>query len=179
MISDGARADGGNFEALLSRIQSPALLAVAQQWHEARGQHRMPSWADIPPTVLSTHSKLIWGYDRDPKTGDFSVRIAGDRLRKWISPNPVGVRYQDAAPPSSFEEAHRYLTKIVTASLALRTSGRLFLVGDFAVSGERIILPMAADAKTGDSVLGASDYAVPPLLGPVELVHENVEWYAI
>jgi hypothetical protein len=38
---------------------------------------------------------------------------------------------------------------------------------------------VAADGKTGDGVLGASDYAIPALLGSWELFYDNIEWYEI
>jgi len=156
-----------------------ALRAVAQLWHEARGQRRMPSWADLPPHVLSPYFKQLWGYQYDSKTEEFTGRLAGNRLSKWVGPTFSGVRLQDFVPCSSYEASKQHLTKIVTTPLAGRSSGRLFTVSDFAVTGERIALPLATDGKTGEGVLGASDYAPPPMLGPVEYVHENVEWYAI
>jgi hypothetical protein len=78
-----------------------------------------------------------------------------------------------------YGEAKQIMTWIALKSLAARSSGRLFIVKDFVVTGERIGLPMAEDGETGDGIFGASDYWPPPLLGPVELVHENLEWYTI
>lgn len=169
----------GNFETFLSRIQSPALRIVAQHWNEARGPKRMPSWADLSLSSLSPDGKRLWGFAYDPKTGDFTGRLAGDRLGKWIGEDFQGGRLADLHAPGNYPEAHQILTRIVTTPLAARTSGRLFTVGDFVVTGERIGLPLAEDGGTGDGILGASDYFPPPLLGPMQLVHENMEWYEI
>jgi hypothetical protein len=139
----------------------------------------MPSWADIASPSLVPYSKLLWSYHYDPETGEFTGRSAAAKVSKWVGGNFCDRRLQELIPPSTYREAHQYLTKLVTTPLAWRTSGRLFTVGDLAITGERIALPLAADGKTGDGVLGASDYVSPPLLGPFEIVHENLEWYSI
>jgi len=169
----------GTFKSFLSSIKSPALRAIAEHWQEARGTRRMPSWSAFGSRDLSPHFKLLWGYRYDLETGQFTVHLAGNKLRKWVEPSFCGGRLQDQTTRSIYEDVRQYLTKIVTTPLAGRSSGRLFTVGDFAVPGERIALPIATDGKTGDGIFGASDYVSPPLLGPAELVHENVEWYRI
>ena len=189
-MNDPAR---GDFKSLILRIESPALRAVAQHWHEARGNKRMPSWTDLSTSTMSTYFKMLWGLQYDPETGDLTGRLLGDKIGKWVGPDFQGARLQDLFSRSTYQEPHptrlysrsmyeeasQILTRIVTTPLAARSSGRLFTVEDFVVTGERIGLPMAADGKTGDGILGASDYVAPPLLGPVKLVHENLEWYEI
>jgi hypothetical protein len=138
----------------------------------------MPSWTDIASPALLSYSKVLWSYSFDPETGEFTCRSAG-RFGTWVGGDFCDRRLQDLHPPSTYREAQQYLTKVVTTPLAGRLSGRLFTVGDIAVTGERIVLPLAADGKTGDGVLGASDYVSPPLLGPFEMVYENIEWYSI
>jgi hypothetical protein len=168
-----------NFENFLSRIESQALRAVAQHWHEVRGKNLMPSWADLTSPAFSPYFKMLWGFQYDREAKQFRGWLAGHKLRKWVDARFNGGLYQDLAPPQNYEETQQYLTRIVTASQVFRTSGRLFIVNDIAVTGERILLPVAADGKNADGVFGASDYVSPPLLGPAELVHENREWYRI
>jgi hypothetical protein len=169
----------GDFDTFLSCIQSPALLDVAQQWSKARGKKRMPSWTNLPSSELSSYARMLWGFAYDPKTGDFTGRLAGKRLRPWIGENFFGGRLQDLHSPANYGGAQQLLTKTVTTPAALRTSGCLFRVDGFAVGGERIVLPLAEDGEVGDGVLGASAYTPPPLLGTVEMVYDKVEWYAI
>lgn len=139
----------------------------------------MPSWTDLQPSALSRHARLLWGLEYTPQTGGFTGRLAGNRLRKWLSDNFSGGRLEDLHSLANYPEVKQLLTILVTTPLVARSSGRLFTVEDFVVTGERMALPIASDGKTCDGILGASDYAPPPLLGPVKLIHENVEWFEI
>jgi hypothetical protein len=137
----------------------------------------MPSWADLSFSAPSSDTMRLWSFAYDPGTGQFTGISAGNRLGKWVGENFRGRRLVDLHLPANYEEARRFLTRVVTAPLVARTSGRLFAVDSFVVIGERIMLPLAGDGQTGDGILGASDYAPPPLLGAAKMIYENVEWY--
>jgi hypothetical protein len=164
------------FESFIHRVQSPALRIVAKHWHEARGTKRMPSWTDFQSYDSSPYFRLLWGLDCHLATGQFALRFAGDKLRKWVGENYRDARVYDRYPDSASAESHQLLTRIVTTGRAARSSGPLFAVGDYVVTGERIALPMSEDGETGDGILGASDFWPPPLLGPIKRIHENMEW---
>ena len=100
-------------------------------------------------------------------------------MGKWAGTDFPGKRLEDIHSPANYSNTHRLLTEVVTTPLASRSSGRLFKVDSYVVTGERIILPVADNGETASGVLGASDYAPPPLLGTLELILENAEWYAI
>jgi len=169
----------GTFETFLSRIHSPTLLTVATQWDKARKQNRMPTWEDLPLSIRSTDAKHIWGFAFNPTSREFTGRLAGNRVSKWVDESFYGGRLADVHAAVNYEECRQLLTKVVKTPLAGRTSGRLFASDDYVVTGERIVLPLAADGETGNGILGASDYVPPPLLGQLTMFHENVEWYTI
>ena len=52
-------------------------------------------------------------------------------------------------------------------------------MGGDPVLGERIGLPVSHDGISANAVLGASDFEHRSVSGPVELVIENMEWFAI
>jgi hypothetical protein len=139
----------------------------------------MPSWADLSSPYALPDAERTWAFGYNPKTGDVTGILAGRRFRRWVGENFYGGHLKDIHTPANYEEARRLLTKIATAPLACRTSGRLFSVDSYTVTGERIALPVAEDGQTGDAILGASDYTPPPLLGSFEMLYENVEWYRI
>ena len=167
------------FGTFLSRVQSPALLAVAECWNKARGRKRMPSWIDLSLFAPLPDPERTWAFAYDQKTGDFTGLLAGRRYGNWVEQNFYGGHLKDIHSPENYEEAQQLLTKAVTTPLAFRSSGRLFTIDNYIVTGERLALPLAEDGQTGDAILGVSDYAPPPLFGPFKLMHENVEWYAI
>jgi hypothetical protein len=160
-------------------IESPALRAVAEHWFEARGTMVMPRWSDISTSVLAPHFKLLWGFQYNPRTKEFIGGLTGERLKEWLGAGFSGARMLDLHSPTTFREAQQLLIRIVTTPLAVRSSGRLFTVGDRTVTGERIAFPLAADGRTGDAILGASVYDSPVLSGPVKMIYENLEWCAL
>jgi hypothetical protein len=168
----------GNFQDFLAVI-SPPLRAIAQHWDQVRGGRPMPTWKDLSTSALSPHFKMIWGFQHHPQTGDFTGRLAGKNVKDWIGANFWGASLKDLHPPHVFGLAHQFLSNVVSIPAAGRCSGRLFTMGGEPVRGERIALPLAADGMTGDAILGASDYHGPLMSGPVELIHENMEWFAI
>ena len=168
-----------DFDTFLSRIQSPALLALAQHWNAARGKKRMPCWADLSLGPDTPYAKLLWGFAYDPKSQVFTGCLAGAKTSRWFGATFCGARLDEVHAPVNYAEAQRVLTRSVTTPLAARFSGRLFKSDNFVVPGERLILPLAENGMTGDGILGASDFVPPPLLGSLEMIFENEEWYAI
>lgn len=167
------------FQAFRGTVKSPALLAVVQHWHQVRGRKRMPNWTDLSSAALTPHFELLWGFQHNPETGDFNGRLAGKHVKDWLGANFWGASLKDLHAPHVFADSHRFLFNVVSTPAAGRCSGRLFTIGGAAVTGERIALPLAADGLTADAVLGASAYETPISPGPVELIHENAEWFAI
>ncbi|HET7085245.1 MAG TPA: hypothetical protein VFI23_10775 [Rhizomicrobium sp.] len=168
-----------DMQGLIDRIESPGLRAVAEHWREARGGKLMPRWADLSSAILAPYFKLLWGYQYDPKTEEFTGGLTGEHVKDWLGTKFSGVRLLDIHPPPVFREAQSLMTKCISTPSASRSRGRLFMVGDHTVSGERIALPLAANGVTADGILGASDYQSPVLSGPITLIHENVEWYPL
>ena len=97
----------------------------------------------------------------------------------WLGANFWGGSIKTLYSPPVFEEAYRFLNKVVTMPAAGRSNGTLFTMVEKAVTGERIALPLASDGVHADAVLGASDYDPTPVTSPVALVHENVKWFPL
>jgi hypothetical protein len=168
-----------DIQSLMDSIKSPALRTVAGHWHAVRGSRLMPRWSDLSSSVLAPHFKLLWGFQYNPQTKEFTGGLSGEHVKQWVGEGFTGARMLELQPPSIFREAQQLMIRIVTTPLAHRSSGRLFTVGDHTVTGERIALPMAANGRTGDGILGASDYDSPHFSGPIEMIYENLEWYTL
>ena len=122
---------------------------------------------------------MIWGFQYNQASDDFTGMLAGKNVRDWLGANFWGASMKDLHAPDVFRDAHSFLSKVVTVPATGRCHGRLFTTGEHAVRGERIALPLALDGINGDAVLGASDYESPVQVGPVVLIHENIELFAI
>src|ERR1700733_1912825 len=133
----------GNFQRLLDAVSSPTLRAIAQHWHDARGQKPMPTWTDLSSSVLSPHFKWLWGFQHDPRSDDFTGRLAGANIRDWLGANFWGASLKDIHPPNVFKESHQLLSGIISRPAAARMNGRLFISAGETVTGERIALPLA------------------------------------
>lgn len=160
-------------------IASPALLAIARHWNQARDDKLMPSWADLSSSALAPHFQLLWGFQYDPQSDEFTGRLAGAHVTEWLGANFWGARLQDIHSPRVEKEARHFFHKIISGPAAGRCSGRLFVMGDHTALGERIALPLSSDGVHADAILGATEYEYVPVTGPVELIHENLEWFAL
>ena len=169
-----------NFEHFTKSIASPALKAVAAHWDAIRSAGQIPAWEDLRPSQLSAQLSLIWAFKYDRSTGQFTGRLAGNRITQGFGKNFRGLPMQDLHPPEFFPRIHLHMTRIVLEPAAHRSAGQLFRQGDRIVEGERVILPLASDGVHVDGVLGVSDYYYPhPAPGPVELLWDIEEWCAV
>jgi hypothetical protein len=169
----------GGFSEFKGRISSPALQAIAEHWQLVRADKTMPAWSDLSPSALSSHLKRLWAFNYDRATGDFTARLAGTRVMMGFGQSFRGTPLKDLHPPHVFQRCHANLTKAVSGPAIYWCGGHLFKVGNQVIKGERIVLPLASDGRHGDGVLGASDFQYPATTGPVELIHDQIEWFSI
>ena len=54
------KCDFGDFR---NRIESSAIRALADNWNDARGNGRLPSWKDIKPASAAPYLSRMWGFD--------------------------------------------------------------------------------------------------------------------
>jgi len=171
------RTDG--FSGFRNRIASPALQAIADHWQQVRADRPMPAWSDLSPTHLGPHLKLLWSFRYDQDTKDFTARLAGDRVMMCLGQSFRGTPLKDLHPPHVYEQARAHMTRVVSGPAFAHCSGKLFKIGSQLIEGERIFFPLASDGRTGDGVLGASDFKYRPASGVVEMLLDQVEWFAV
>jgi len=90
-----------------------------------------------------------------------------------------GTPLRDLHPPAVFEQTQSHMTRIVSEPALMRCTGKLFRIGDHAVEGERIVLPLASDGVHGDGVLGAADFRHFPGPGSIVILFDQLEWFAV
>jgi len=164
----------------IAGVKSPALRDVASHWALARGRKIMPTWTDLSPQFLHPHFSLLWGFHYDRETGELTGRLAGRHIKEWLGANFWGAKLDDLHPPHVVKGARTFLGAVVTKPSVGKCTGKLFTIGDEAITGERIALPLALDGINADGILGASDFVYPSnAKGAVELIHENMEWITL
>jgi hypothetical protein len=121
----------------------------------------------------------MWGFDRDPVSGEFIGRVAGRNVMRTFGRNFLGTPLRDLYPDGVFEQAHAGLVRVLSQPGCCRLSGRLFRAQGTVVEGERLLLPIGVDPAHPDGVLGASwhDNDLPtPAMDGIELLYDKVEW---
>jgi len=169
----------GQFPAFRARIVSPSLQAVADYWQLLRGTEAMPAWADLSPSHLAPHLKLMWFFNYNSTTGEFAARLASNRAMRGFHKSFRGTPLKELHPPHIYQLSQAHMTKLVSDPAAYYCSGHLFKVGSQAFEGERIMLPLGSDRLRGDGVLGATDFPMRPADGEVELLVGQIEWFAL
>jgi len=168
-----------NIQDFIQSIESTDLRVVANHWCEARGDALMPSWEQIRPSRISAQLPLVWAYKYHRQTGQFTGRLASNRITQGFRKNFRGLRLEEAHPSDSLPWILQYMTRVVSEPTAYRTIGKLFKRGDRIIEGERIAFPLAVDGIHGDGVLGASSFQSVHWGSddsPVELLTDNELW---
>jgi hypothetical protein len=171
-----------DFGAFRDKIRSPALRALADDWNAARGARRMPSWDDVVPDAAAPYLGGMWAFDYHQSIGEFTGRLAGSAIMQNSGKSVLGMPLRDLHSPSALEAAQAVLMRTVSEPACSRWSGGLYRIGDKIIEGERLVLPMGADAAHPDGVLGASHFDSLPLShrhGQIVVLCDIAEWYRV
>jgi hypothetical protein len=172
-------ASAMHFTDFRQSIASPALQAIAAHWDSIRSNGQLPSWEMLRPSEIAPHLSLIWAFKYDRQTGQFTGRLASERISQGFGKSFRGLPLQEAHPAENYSRVLDYMARIVSAPAAYHSSGPLFRQKERVTEGERIILPLASDGVHCDGVLGASDYYHPhpnPDHGPIMVLSEIEDW---
>lgn len=143
----------------------------------------MPSWDQIRATELVKQLPIIWSYSFDRATGQFTGRLAGERISQAFGRNILGISPEEVHPPEALGWVKAMFMRVVSEPAVYRGSGRVFKELDRDGLGERIILPLASDGAVADGILGATEYdfyrqpgVVPP---PVHVFTDEEKWFSL
>lgn len=163
----------------LNSISSPALKVVVAHWQEA-GANPIPSWNDIRPAAIAAQLPIIWAYKYDRSTGEFTGRLAGNRISQIFGKNFRGLKLSEAQPPEAFPGIYAQCKRIVTEPAACHTAGKVFQQLNRFGHGERIMLPLATDGVC-DGILGCTEYHSQKFDPGVTVffVNEGIEWFSL
>jgi hypothetical protein len=169
----------GSFSDYKKRIASPALRDIVAYWDKARKNAAMPAWEDMSPSELAPHLKLLWFWNYDRATKEFTARLASNRVMQGYQKSFRGTPLKELHSPHMAELSQAHMTKVLSDPAAYYCNGKLFKVDTLIVEGERIMLPLASDRIHGDVVLGATDFPMRPAQGPIELLVGDISWFSL
>jgi len=161
------------FQDFFSAISSPALRAVAGHWNVVRGDRVMPAWDDLRPSAIAGQLKMLWVFKYDAETGEFTGRLAGDRIARGFEPNFRGTPLRELHSAESYPAIYENALRTIREPSLVHFKGKLFRQRDRFGMGERIVLPLSGDGIHCDGLLGASEYSFGVYdhsYGPVEIL---------
>ena len=139
-------------------ILSPDLQAIAQHWETARGNKRMPAWSDIDPAAIGRRLRYVWAWRYDRGTDDFICRLAGEDIVRAFGKSPRGKKMTEFFAPETYTAFMPWHRRVMGEPAFLHGAGKVYSRIDRNFTGERIMLPLSEDGKTGDGILGATLY---------------------
>lgn len=142
-------------------VQDEVIRHVIALWLGWRGDRRMPARTDIDPVALDSALPILWLCDYEADTGRFRCRLAGDKIVALYDGPMVGRYVEDIIGSGRVSEVVNRYKRVVEEPAIGHAAGRIYLHKDRRLVGERILLPLAADGRTPDGVLGATSFRWP------------------
>lgn len=162
-------------------VESTSLRALIHHWAEARGDRLMPSWNDIRPAAIKAQLPIVWSWKFDRAADEFTGRLAGERIQAVFGVNIRGAKMSDVFSGREYERMFARHKRVVTTPEFFRGHGLVFRHIDRFDVGERIILPLADDGRTGDGIIGATEFqsSYGALPREIDASGEIEQWFAL
>jgi hypothetical protein len=162
-------------------IAAPSLQAVARHWDDVRGARLMPSWEDLQPKAIGSQLAIAWSLRYDRVSGSFTGRLAGERIARLVGKDFRGLPLAQSQSPASFASMHPLLSRVVQEPAAFCGFGMIFKQGDRYMKGERLVLPLSANGREADGLIGATDYESSQFMPgeTVEPITDQERWFAL
>ncbi len=168
-------------ETFIAAIDSAALQRVAGHWLDVRRDRVMPGWNDIRPGAIAAQLSIVWSWKFDRMNGEFTGRLAGERIRQVLGTNFRGAKMSDVFSGHDYARIFARHKRVLAIPELFLGKGLVFRHLDRFDIGERIILPLADDGVNGDGIIGATDFVsnrgAPPDSGA--LAGEAERWFAL
>jgi hypothetical protein len=164
-----------SYEQFRAPIKAPALIAVAEHWHEVRSGRLMPGWRDIDPTAIKQYLPIVWSWRWDTALSTFIGRLAGEDIIAVMGTGIRGKRLHDCFPPNARDAVFARYKRVIDEPAFMHSVGKVHMLAGGNGWGERIVLPLAADGRHADGILGATVYrfSVRPVSGEASIDHLN------
>jgi len=161
-------------------IESVNLKAVAAHWNAARGANLMPSWSDIRPAAIAKQLPILWSYVYDAGQDEFIGRIGGEAINRIFGRNIKGVKLSELSAIIDRDRLVERLKRVMQEPALVSGFSSMFSQQEQYGVGERIILPLGTDGRTGDAVLGATQYHTQGYVpSDIQKLPQRENWFSL
>lgn len=146
-------------QSALKPIQAALLQDFVRHWLDCRRRgEAVTRRADFDIFRLRALVPNLFLYDYNPGDRSFTLRVAGEEIRRLLPNSIAGMPLNRIMPPAFFPEVLRRYRRVCEEPAALHAIGRVFLNLGGAGIGERIVLPLADEQGKVYQLLGATLY---------------------
>ncbi|MGO8919217.1 MAG: PAS domain-containing protein [Stellaceae bacterium] len=133
--------------------------AFLRYWLTLRGDQLVPDRGDFDPIEVSPILRYFWICRKEPETGRFRFRLAGEEIRHLIG-KPVAGAYVEDLFPIIAHQLHEALETVVSVPALHHAHGPLYRGDSRWIHAERLALP-ARQKDNVTTVLAATIFSWP------------------
>lgn len=143
----------------LRRIVDPRLRSFLRYWLVLRGDRLVPDRRDFDPAEVAPLLGYFWICCKEPKSGRFRFRLAGDEIRNLVGRRVAGAYIEDVFPAVA-DELIEGLETILKEPALYHSHGPFYRGDNRWIEAERLALPVSFEGAV-TSVLGATIFSWP------------------
>jgi len=148
---------------IVAAIVDPRIAAVVAHWAGVRAGQAVPARAAIDPTCIRDSLSIVWMIERGAD-GRYRYRLAGESISRTHGGIGRGSDPAVLFAPSDLAMFRCRWELVLNRPCVVRAHGNVALREGRAAAVERIMVPLRDDAGGINVLLGATNYAPPPLL---------------
>ncbi len=160
----------GTFE----HVEDARLRMLVEHWLDAAGDDAMPARTAIDPAKLKPVLPIVWLCDYLPEAATLRYRLAGDEINSLYRRNLRGVEMHTIFPEGRKAAPFNRVLAVARDGVVLHARGNVYTSREISGRGERIVLPLAADGRTPDSLIGATALHWPREAHPPEVSRQEM-----
>lgn len=134
--------------------KDPTLLAIHRYWLDKRGDRLFPSRADIDPVDLAPHLGNLVLIDVEQEPLRLRYRLIGTSITRAMDRDSTGKYYDEIYAEPLLGQIYASFRWMIEHRRPLRTFGEAFYPDRNFYEYETLNLPLAADGRRIDMVLG-------------------------
>ena len=150
---------GGPSSSGRAVIQDERLVRLLDYWLDLRRSSSVPDRAAFDPSPVADLLPYFWIVKREPDSGRYRFRLAGEELRTLLG-RPMRGHYMDDVFGPNCGPLSKAMDETLAGPTVHHMAGPMYRNGRVMIHAERLALPMS-DAGMVDTVFGATVFDWP------------------